>query len=319
MPKLSETFTIGGLEIAALSDGAPDRALGGFFRDVDPAAWTSAIGITDPEDPVPFNFGSFLIRGDGHITLIDTGYGVPALAMGISGGGELPERITELGLRLEEIDRVIHTHLHGDHVGWNIHDNEDDRLMFPNATFYVHENELNYWTGSASDDNPMAENVRRRINPVIAAGRVEATAGEFAVSEALTMVPAPGHTPRPLHGPRRLAGHQLAAARRRRAPPGPPRAPRLDPAGRPRSRRVHAIARQGRAAGGREGRDRDQRPLPDPLARPHPRGRGRLQVGADRGTRLAGYSARGSRHIGHIAGPPSGSSTRALTTKPCRS
>ena len=181
MPTLSESFTIGGLEIAALSDGAPDRALGGFFRDVDPAAWTSAIGITDPEDPVPFNFGSFLIRGDGHLTLIDTGYGVPALAMGIPGGGELPQRITDLGVQLEEIDRVIHTHLHGDHVGWNIHDNEDDRLMFPNATFYVHANEVNYWTSSASDDNPMAENVRRRINPVIAAGRVETTEGEYAV------------------------------------------------------------------------------------------------------------------------------------------
>ncbi|MYE45439.1 MAG: MBL fold metallo-hydrolase [Chloroflexi bacterium] len=195
MPRLSDSFTIGGLEIAALSDGAPDRALGGFFHDVDPAAWTSAIGITDPEDPVPFNFGSFLIRGDGHLTLIDSGYGVPALAMGIPGGGELPQRIADLGVGLEEIDRVIHTHLHGDHVGWNIHDNEGDRLMFPNATFYVHENELAYWTGSASDDNPMAENVRRRINPVVAAGRVETTEGEFAVSEALTMVPAPGHTP----------------------------------------------------------------------------------------------------------------------------
>ena len=54
---------------------------------------------------------------------------------------------------------------------------------------------MNYWTSSASDDNPMAENVRRRINPVIAAGRVETTEGEYAVSEALTMIPAPGHTP----------------------------------------------------------------------------------------------------------------------------
>ena len=195
MPRLSESFTIGGLEIAALSDGAPDRALGGFFRDVDPAAWTSAIGITDPEDPVPFNFGSFLIRGDGHLTLIDTGYGVPALAMGVPGGGELPQRLAEIGVQPEDVDRVIHTHLHGDHVGWNIHDNEDDRLMFPNATFYVHQNEVNYWTSSASDDNPMAENVRRRINPVIAAGRVETTEGEYAVGEALTMIPAPGHTP----------------------------------------------------------------------------------------------------------------------------
>ena len=41
----------------------------------------------------------------------------------------------------------------------------------------------------------MAENVRRRIAPVAAAGRVEETGGEFAIGEALTMIPAPGHTP----------------------------------------------------------------------------------------------------------------------------
>ena len=195
MSKLSESFTIGGLEIAALSDGAPERALGGFFHNVDPKEWTAAIGISDPEDPVPFNFGTFLIRGDGHQTLIDTGYGVPARAMGIPGGGELPQRLAELGVQPEDIDRVIHTHLHGDHVGWNIHDDEDDRLMFPNATFYVSKTELDYWTGSAADDNPMSANVRRRINPVIEAGRVQTTDGEFAVGDALTMMPTPGHTP----------------------------------------------------------------------------------------------------------------------------
>ena len=73
--------------------------------------------------------------------------------MGIPGGGELPQRLADLGIQPEQIDRVIHTHLHGDHVGWNIHDDENDRVMFPNATFYVSRTELNYWTTSASDKN----------------------------------------------------------------------------------------------------------------------------------------------------------------------
>ena len=42
MSRLFQTFTIGGLQVAALSDGAPDRALGGFFAGVEPAAWTAA-------------------------------------------------------------------------------------------------------------------------------------------------------------------------------------------------------------------------------------------------------------------------------------
>ena len=63
MSRLSGTFSLGALEIVAISDGAPDRELGGFFHGVEAADWTAALGISDPAQPVPFNFGSFLIRG----------------------------------------------------------------------------------------------------------------------------------------------------------------------------------------------------------------------------------------------------------------
>ena len=146
MSRLSESFTIGGLDIAALSDGAPDRELSGFFHEVDPDEWTRAVGITSPDDPVPFNFGTFLVRGDGHHTLVDTGYGPPGREMGVPGGGELPRRLADLGVSPDDIDIVIHTHLHMDHTGWNIDDDRDDALTFPNATFYVARAELDYWT-----------------------------------------------------------------------------------------------------------------------------------------------------------------------------
>lgn len=48
MSRLSETFTIGSLEVAALSDGAADRSLGGFVHGMEPAEWTSAVGISAP-------------------------------------------------------------------------------------------------------------------------------------------------------------------------------------------------------------------------------------------------------------------------------
>ena len=195
MSRLSESFTIGGLDIAALSDGAPDRELSGFFHEVDPDEWTRAVGITSPDDPVPFNFGTFLVRGDGHHTLVDTGYGPPGREMGVPGGGELPRRLADLGVSPDDIDIVIHTHLHMDHTGWNIDDDRDDALTFPNATFYVARAELEYWTSPAADDNPLAEAARHRINPVVAAGRVETTDGEHAVSDHVTMIPTPGHTP----------------------------------------------------------------------------------------------------------------------------
>ncbi|RJQ07048.1 MAG: MBL fold metallo-hydrolase [Dehalococcoidia bacterium] len=195
MSRLSETFQLGSLTISALSDGAPDRALGGFFHGIEPAEWMRALGITSPDSPVPFNFGSFLVRGDGHTTLIDTGNGVRGKTMGVPGGGELLRRIAELGVRREDVDRVLHTHLHGDHCGWDIDDELDGAVTFPSAQVFVHEKELEYWTGAASDGNQQAAYTRTRVLPLRVADRIRTFAGEFAVSDIATMVPTPGHTP----------------------------------------------------------------------------------------------------------------------------
>lgn len=151
MSRLRETFRLGGLTVTALSDGAPDRAVDGFFAGVNAADWTRALGITSPDDPVPFNFGRFLVRGDGYTTLIDSGNGPRGREMHIPGGGELLQRLAALGVQRDEVDRVAHNHLHGDHCGWNIDDDAGGAITFPNATVYVAQRELDYWTGAAAD------------------------------------------------------------------------------------------------------------------------------------------------------------------------
>ncbi|MEX2032652.1 MAG: MBL fold metallo-hydrolase, partial [Dehalococcoidia bacterium] len=133
--RLSAQFTVGSVRIAALSDGAPDRALGGFFHGIEASEWTAALGVTDPETPIPFNFGTFLLRDGGRTILVDSGFGAPARTMGIPGGGELLDRIQEIGVAREEIDAVFHTHLHPDHCGWNADD--EGELTFPNAEIVV--------------------------------------------------------------------------------------------------------------------------------------------------------------------------------------
>jgi glyoxylase-like metal-dependent hydrolase (beta-lactamase superfamily II) len=195
MGRLSETFTVGALQVAALSDGAPDRALGGFFHGVEPADWTAALGITDPEQPMPFNFGTFLVRGDGHTTLIDTGMGVPARQMGIPGGGELLARLADLGIAPSEVDTIVHTHLHPDHCAWNTDDDAGGAIAFPSATVYVARAELAHWEQPALDGDDRAALARRKTQPFRDASRLEPTDGEFAVTDSLTMIPTPGHTP----------------------------------------------------------------------------------------------------------------------------
>lgn len=193
------SITVGNVEIVQLLDLNLAFPFANVFPGVNDEQWAPYLaqypGSGESTDLWRSNAQCYALRSGGEVLLIDTGFGPgPFDFLGGATGNLVPDMQAQ-GVEPDSVGQVAFTHLHGDHVGWNIHDNEGDRLMFPNATFYVDENELSYWTGSASDDNPMAENVRRRINPVVAAGRVETTEGEFAVSEALTMVPAPGHTP----------------------------------------------------------------------------------------------------------------------------
>ena len=198
MSRLFEKFTIGTQEIIALSDGAPERALGGFFAGVDPALWTAALGIASPEEGVPFNFGTFLIRSGGRNILIDSGYGTPAKAMNILGGGELPARIAEAGLRPDEVTDVIHTHLHGDHIGWNVTPGANggpDTLTFPNATFHIAQRELDYWMNAAPKDDDRTKFAHRNTVPIQAVGHIKTFDGEVEVLPGISAIATPGHTP----------------------------------------------------------------------------------------------------------------------------
>lgn len=195
MPKLSETFEVGALRVAALSDGAPERALGGFFHEVDPAAWTRAVGITDPERPLPFNFGVFLVRGGGRTVLVDSGLGQVARTMGMPGGGELLERLAEQGVQPDDVDDVVHTHLHFDHCGWNVNGDDRRALTFPRATIHVARAELDYWLDPARRGEERAEQARAAIVPPQEAGRVEPFDGEVDLLPGVRTIPTPGHTP----------------------------------------------------------------------------------------------------------------------------
>ena len=190
--RLLAQFTVGSVRVAALSDGAPDRALGGFFQGIEASEWTRALGITDPETPVPFNFGTFLIRDGQRTVLIDSGLGAPGRTMGIPGGGELLARLAEVGVTPEEIDTVVHTHLHADHCGSNV--GEDDALTFPNAEIVLSQQELDFWLSDAAPED-RAPIARRNALPYQAADRIRTFNGESEVSPGITAIPTPGHTP----------------------------------------------------------------------------------------------------------------------------
>lgn len=173
----------------------PELALGAFFRDVPTDDWTRAVGITDPARPVPFNFGSFLVRGDGRVILIDTGRGAIARTMNMPGGGELPARLAEVGVRPAEIDTIVHTHLHPDHCGWDIDDDRAGERTFPGATTVIARKELEYWRSAAADANSQIGFIRSRLDSLEAAEVIRTFEGEHVLGHSVTIIPTPGHTP----------------------------------------------------------------------------------------------------------------------------
>ncbi len=195
--RLSATFKVGNVSVAALSDAATEMPLPGFFDEVPDEEWTSALGIDTPGTSVPFNFGSFLLRGSGRTVLLDTGFGEQGPYAEAKGAAGLLDRIRDLGVGLDEIDAVIHTHLHFDHVGWNTVTEGGERVpTFRNAVWRVSDEEINWWDGGAAQPHPDYEHILRDVfDPIVGHGKVESFSGERLVEPFLTSIPTPGHTP----------------------------------------------------------------------------------------------------------------------------
>jgi glyoxylase-like metal-dependent hydrolase (beta-lactamase superfamily II) len=192
--ELSHSFQVGELTVTQLSDGSFTRDMSIFFDGVDAAEWTAAVGIEPDSRELGWNFGAFLVRGDGHTTLIDTGNGTRSREAGAVSGGALLERLAESGVEPEQVDTIVHTHLHFDHCGWDVNDDDEGSITFPNATVHVSRPELDYWMGPTAK-SVLLQEIRSRMEPLQRAGTLTTFEGDSQISQSLRMIFTPGHTP----------------------------------------------------------------------------------------------------------------------------
>ncbi|MDN3565040.1 MBL fold metallo-hydrolase [Paeniroseomonas aquatica] len=98
------------------------------------------------------------------------------------------------GYSVADIDYVMCTHLHVDHVGWNTR-LENGRWVptFPRAKYVFAEKELAYWEAEhARTPNQILED---SVLPIIAAGQAQLASSDSALSDHVRLTPTPGHTP----------------------------------------------------------------------------------------------------------------------------
>jgi glyoxylase-like metal-dependent hydrolase (beta-lactamase superfamily II) len=118
-------------------------------------------------------------------------------------------RLADIGVQPADVDVVVNTHIHYDHVGWNT-TLEDGSWVptFPNATYLVPEKDYDYFHPENAERMrpPRTDDERARfagirlvfadsIAPIADAGQLQTWHGEHRVHDALRLEPAPGHTP----------------------------------------------------------------------------------------------------------------------------
>ena len=185
---------VGDVEIMALSDVMLESDLGNVFPTIpDESCRPHEAHLHDHH--VRFNLGSYLIRADGRTILVDTGLGPRPKETPDVPWGTLLKDFQAKGVRVDEIDMVVMTHLHRDHVGWNLTDAGGRWVpTFPKARYWVSTKD---WEAChAPDIQPTRyPNAPTCVWPLADLGLVEFMDGEHSLTRALTTVPTPGHTP----------------------------------------------------------------------------------------------------------------------------
>jgi glyoxylase-like metal-dependent hydrolase (beta-lactamase superfamily II) len=152
------------------------------------ATMRQAFGV--PDDGrwwLPFN--AFLARTAGATVLVDTGVGPPGGSDPFlqDRAGRLPQLLAAAGVEPADVDLVVHTHLHVDHVGWNM---VDGAPYFGNARYLAHRADYDNFTSK----NPDRRYVRDQLIALHATGRLELFDDGFSPAPGVAIEHAPGHT-----------------------------------------------------------------------------------------------------------------------------
>ncbi len=144
---------------------------------------------------------TFGIKVDGLTVVVDTCVGNDKQRPGGAPewqmrSGPFLDRLSDAGFAPLDVDVVICTHLHVDHVGWNTR-LVDGRWLptFPNARYLFVDREWEHWQAQAREDDAVRILMDDSVRPVIDAGRADLVPPDHRISASLTLEPSPGHTP----------------------------------------------------------------------------------------------------------------------------
>lgn len=199
------TVKIGDVEITAVLDMVPpSREPSMMFNSTSETDWSRYQDILE-NGRLQLYYGVWVVRSQGKLILVDTGMGPgPHAHLGDATGNlyeELrpvlspPDNSQNTNVSpTDQIDIVVHTHLHGDHVGWNLrYQGGMPAPTFRRATYLVPKLDWVHFTSPEIIDS--APQVQRQVMPLQRLRKMELFEGEHTITDEVSTYPTPGHTP----------------------------------------------------------------------------------------------------------------------------
>jgi glyoxylase-like metal-dependent hydrolase (beta-lactamase superfamily II) len=186
---------VGDLEVTALYDGT--RAFDLHWLNGTKATMDGVVNALH-EDPHMLDVVDmgFLVNTGKQLILVDAGAGT---WWGGGALGRLAGSLRSAGYTPDEVDIVLLTHLHSDHIGGLT--TQDGKRVFPNADVYVAKAENDFWLSpeiaakAPKDAQPFFQSAQAIAAPYIKAGKWHTLSGSESIVEGMQLVPLPGHTP----------------------------------------------------------------------------------------------------------------------------
>src|SRR6201997_4747272 len=160
-------FILGGAEVTVVSDGPlPLGDPSGTFTGVPKEEVKKMLSdnFLSPDNIVLEQNSPIVNMGD-KLILFDTGMGT-AKNFGPTTGRQ-QKSMKEAGIKPEDIDAVVFSHAHIDHIGGVVDDS--GKVLFPNAQYYIAQSDLDFWTDEGKAGGPLKDfivHARKNLLPV---------------------------------------------------------------------------------------------------------------------------------------------------------
>jgi glyoxylase-like metal-dependent hydrolase (beta-lactamase superfamily II) len=199
-----QAIRLGSLTLQPVSDGAiVHMDPSSIFTDAMPDEWQPHVSL-NARGTIELALTCLLVRVGDRRILIDTGYGVQPERPEV---GQLANSLAVVGVSAGDIDTVVISHPHGDHIGGvTVGSGGAAQLTYPSARHWLGKAD---WDHFSPPDMAQQHGLVDKLMPLANAQRLDLADGEQEIAPGVRLLPLPGHTPGHI-GVAFTAGNEMA-------------------------------------------------------------------------------------------------------------